>query len=306
MGTLCACLAGMVLAASAWHTGLAIEHVLSIGALIITIAAGHMAIAQLRGWHLMRAAGLAIVFAGGVTYTLIGTAGRTAEQQQSAEAQAASHAETKSRLEAERARIVDLRGKAEAMLAEAQSKHATECASGRGSRCRGIKATIEVYEAAVKGRSADLASVDAQLAELGGDVPANGKLVAVASLIEAVAGYPAEVTVKRLTVAWPYLLPIVFEIGSIVFWTIGIGNAAGDGPTGSRPPTATKEPAEPEKPIPPKRSGRRGRKLDANIISFQAAYRARYDGKGPTAQVLMQAFPTLGRSTAYEYAKRSA
>jgi hypothetical protein len=306
MGTLCACLAGMVLAASAWHTGPTIEHVLSIGALVITIAAGHMAVAQLRGWHLLRAIGLALVFAGGVTYTLVGTAGRTAEQQQAAEAQAAAHAETKARLEAERARIVGLRGKAEAMLAEAHSKHATESASGRGSKCRGIKATIEVYEAAVTGRSADLATIDAGLAELGGDVPANGKLVAAASLIEAVTGAPAEATVKRLTVAWPYVLPLVLEIGSIVFWTIGLGNhAAGGRPPAGESPAATNSPPAPKK-RPPTGGGKRGRKLDANVISFQAAYRARHDGKGPTAQVLMHAFPTLGRSTAYEYVKRSA
>src|SRR5690606_7827797 len=140
-----------------------------------------------------------------------------------------------------------------------------ECASGRGSRCRGIQATVEVYEAAVKGRNADLASIDAKLAELGGDVPANGKLVAIASLVDVLAGYPAETTLKRLTVAWPYVLPFMLEIGSIVFWTIGLGRRPAPKPA----PAAGSAPAESPAPtkMPPTGGGggKRGRKVDPKV-----------------------------------------
>lgn len=224
LGTLCAALAGAVLAESAWRTGLTIDHALSIGALVITIAAGHMAVAQLRGWHVLRAAGLALVFLGGVTYTIVGTAGRTAEHQQQATAIVEEHGRTRTRLEVERTRAEKLRSEAEAMLGEVRRQHARECAGGAGKRCTGLQQSINVYEAALKGHATDLVRIDGTLSGLGTRPPANGKLVAFAELLEAVAGVDKARTIQRLTVAWPYVLPLLLEIGSIVFWTIGLGH----------------------------------------------------------------------------------
>jgi len=305
MGTFCACLAGLVLVESAWRTGPTIDHVLSIGALVITIAAGEMMLKQLRGWHIIRAFGLLFVFLGGVTYTMVGTAGRTAEQQQQAQAKAESHADTRMRLTTERTRVVNLRDEAEAMLKSVQGKHQKECASGDGKNCRGLQKSIEVYEGTIKGRKADLADIDRQLSELGGEVPANGKLVAAAAAIEAFTSYPATEMLKRLTVAWPYVLPLMLEIGSIVFWTIGLGYRPQPAPKQAAVTVTPAAVIGRPRPTPPTGNGKRGRKLNPNVLSFQAAYRARH-GKGPTAEMLMRKFPELGRSTAYDYVKRSA
>jgi hypothetical protein len=224
LGTLCAALAGAVLVESAWRSGPTLEHALSVGALVLTIAAGHMAVRQLMGLHLLRALGLALVFAGGATYTLVATAGRTAEQQQAQAAEATAQQGVRSRLEAERSRAVKLRAEAEAMLAKVRQAHAAECAGGAGRRCTGLTQSINVYEAAVKGHATDLARVDAGLAGLGAERPVNGKLVAVAALIEAVTGTPRARTVERLAVAWPYVLPLLLELGSVVFWSIGLAH----------------------------------------------------------------------------------
>lgn len=283
MGTLCACLAGAVLAESAWRTGPTIDHALSIGALLITIAAGHMAVTALRQWHVLRAAGLALVFLVGVTYTVVGTAGRTAEQQQAAIAAVDGRAADRGRLEGERARIVKLRAEAEAMLDKVRGEHLAECKGGAGKRCAGLAQSINVYEAAVKGRKADLAEIDGRLAAFGGARPANGKLVAVAELLEAVAGLDRDATVRRLTVAWPYVLPLMLELGSIIFWTMGLAPSP---VVASVAHTATGARSEPA-PVPPK--GPRRRKLadlqaqrHDRLASFRDAYVRRH-GREPSA-----------------------
>lgn len=286
MGTLCACLAGAVLAESAWRTGPTIDHALSIGALLITIAAGHMAVTALRQWHVLRAAGLALVFLVGVTYTVVGTAGRTAEQQQAAIAVVDGRAADRGRLEGERARIVKLRGEAEAMLEKVRGEHLDECKGGAGKRCAGLAQSINVYEAAVTGRSAELAAIDRRLSGLGAAAPANGKLVAFADLLGAVAGMERDDTVRRLTVAWPYVLPLLLELGSIIFWSIGLAGSS-LAPSVAHVATGAPIQTEPAPSVPPK--GPRRRKLaevqaerNAKLASFTEAYVARH-GRPPSA-----------------------
>ncbi len=55
-------------------------------------------------------------------------------------------------------------------------------------------------------------------------------------------------------------------------------------------------------PVPPKGNGRRGRKLDANVISFAERFEAR-NGRAPSGSEIQSAL-NLPKSTAYDYAKR--
>ena len=307
LGTLCATLAGAVLVESAIHTGPTIDHALSIGALIITIAAGHMAVTQLRGWHVLRTLGLAAVFLGGVTYTIVATAGRTAEKQQVAVASVEAHAGSRQRIEAEHARSFKLRSQAEVMLADVRKAHAKECSDGAGKKCSGLQQSINVYEAAVKGHVTDLTRLDGQLAKLGGSPPANGKLVAFAELLEALTGVDRQATVHRLTVAWPYVMPLLLEVGSIVFWTIGLAHAGSPAPAPvwapAPVPVPANDPAPLAKPAGPGK-GKRGRKADRTVVSFAAAFREKH-GRAPSGSEIRSKFPELARSTAYDYARRA-
>jgi len=306
MATICGGLVAARLVEGARETGFTLDHALSLGVLVITIGAGKMVWQQAMAWRPLHALGLAIITVGGLAYTIVSTAGPVAEQQQRATARANANVEARGKLETERKRVVDLRTKAEAMLTDAQGKHAKECATGRGTKCGGIKATIEVYEGTVKGRNTELAEIDGKLEALSkASAPANGKLLAAAELLEALSGISKATTLDRLTTVWPYVPPILFEIGSIVFGIIA-GGSSGAVKAQQQVP-ATPAPAnEKPAPTPPRGTGKRGRKVDPKVISFAAEYRARHGGSGPTGSAIMQAFPGMPKSTAYDYAQRVA
>lgn len=302
MATICAGLVAARLVESARETGFTLDHALSLGVLVITIGAGKMVWQQARQWRVLHALGLAVITAGGLTYTIVSTAGPVAEQQQRAQAKANADAGTRDLLKAERERVTGLRTAAEGMLAEAQRKYAAQCASGNGEKCKGIKATIDVYEGTVKGRNAELAQIDGKVEALDKrSAPVNGKLVAAAELLEALTGIDKAATLERLTTIWPYVPPVLFEIGSIVFGIIAGGSVGSSAPAQPVPASATMTATAPA-PVPPKGNGRRGRKLDANVISFAERFEAR-NGRAPSGSEIQSAL-NLPKSTAYDYAKR--
>ncbi len=329
MGTLCAALAGAVLTESALRTGPTIDHALSIGALVITIAAGHMAIAALRGWHVLRTLGLATVFLGGVTYTIVATAGRTAEQQQTASAgvDLRDKARADKQAELERARL---------RYEQAEAQAEREMTGSRcGDRCKDWKLRASEVDAKVK-------RLEGELARLGAETPANGRLVAFAELLEVLAGVDRAATMHRLTVAWPYLLPLLLELGSIVFWSMGMSSCGAPsgadlrhparGLTVVAPSVAHQQPARAETPqtsfpishplpapalfaaplpdetdpTPPRGSRRRRDQAarEAKVRSFSAAFIARH-GRHPSSREIASACG-LPSTTAWRVQSRIA
>lgn len=210
LGCLCAAGAGAVLLADVTATGPTIDHALSVIALVVTIAAGHYAWTELRSWRVMAALGLGLVFAGGVAYTVASTAGRSIEQQRAAASEAAA------RNQARADKVAELET-ARQRLALAEKMAEREMTGQRcGPRCQDWKQ-----------RAAEVTShvrlLEAMVARLGGERAVNAKLAGLAQLIALVPGADAKRIEAGLVIAWPFVLPLLLELGSIVFWSVGLG-----------------------------------------------------------------------------------
>jgi hypothetical protein len=136
------------------------DHAAALLVLAGTIAAGHLFGREARSLRLLRASGLALLFACGTFYCVTSSAARQAEAPAAREAGAKASNDARRRLEAD---LAEAKGE----LLRARADAASECASGDGSRCRGRRATAEAaqarYEAA---RAADAASIEAALSLL--------------------------------------------------------------------------------------------------------------------------------------------
>lgn len=185
----------------------------------------------------------------GSAYTLSGTIARQSEARDARVARAAVEA-------GERRAAESARTEAVAMLAGAQSDLARECRSGAGKRCSGIKATIAVYEAAVAGH-------DAKLASLKVESPAAGES-RIAAAIAIVAGGTATDYAEAVALFLPALLGITLEIGALAAAMFGFHGSLADRKssrdTGQTSFPATVSDVDPRwfsghQPEPPKPSG---------------------------------------------------
>lgn len=267
-------------------------HVLSLAAIVAAIASGHMAWPQLQRGSVIPAALLAILFAGSTAYVVLSSGARNAE---TAGAKTARIAETN----AARVRELAQLAQAEAMHASAERKLDADCVRGRASKsaCDGIRATLAVYAAAIKGHNATLK-------ELGPELPPAGGYAHAARVLAALPGVtatPAAIE-ERLTLLLPFIVVLIAELGTITFLHIGLGQ--GTPATASAP--AVEERAAPSVPVDPspgRRSRRGATEKDANVVAFVDAYRRRH-GRDPSIRDLQAAFPGLPHSTAARYRRR--
>lgn len=147
------------------------------------------------------AAGLLIIAAlVGSAYTLSGTISRQSEARDARVARASVEAGERRDIDAKRA-------EAEAMMARSREDLARECRSGAGKRCSGIKATISVYEAAVAG-------YDAKLATLKVESPAAGE-GRIAAALAIIFGGTGSDYADGVALFLPALLGVTLELGAL-------------------------------------------------------------------------------------------
>jgi hypothetical protein len=121
-----------------------LKHWITVVVIAGTIMVGHQVH---KAWHSGlkgSALGFGVLFLVGTLLTVYSSVGRQAEHTMvaSAEVEAADRART---------RATKGLAEAETMLADSQRDLAKECKTGKGKRCEGIKATVDVYQAAAKG-----------------------------------------------------------------------------------------------------------------------------------------------------------
>ncbi len=129
-------------------------HVLTGVALIIATAAAHWLAPTFKARRYPLTACLLILATGAVLYIGLMSGARNAEQ-------IVSKATRIESINAERVRILKLRDEAQAMLNKALKDVAAKCEGGVGKNCKGAERTRDVYEAAVRGRNAELAALGA-------------------------------------------------------------------------------------------------------------------------------------------------
>ena len=244
-------------------------HLQTAAALVGAIAAGHMAWPALRSRSTVLQGFMLLTLAVAATLYITVTSGaRNAEVAGNKVAAIKAANSVREREEGQLA-------KAEAMLAEAQAKMAAECASGRGTRCRGVMATVEVYTAAIKGHNATLASLPAP------------KVNGYTHAAKVLASWGLTVTDEWLSLNMPFIVVLISELGTIAFLHLGLGHKAAPKPV--EPEWKDEDlaplPAEPD-----------------NVISFAKAFRAA-NGRDATIAEMQSKFPTLARTTAWRKAR---
>lgn len=193
-----------------WHGAeVTTSHLLSLAAIVVALSAGHYAIPQLKAKAVVSGLMLGLLFLGATAYVVISSGARNAEQ---ASITATKANETNDIRDRELYKLAE----AEKMLAGAQSDLATECRSGEGKRCKGIKATITVYTAAVKGHKTTIA-------ELGPERTAHGVYAHMAKTLAAVTGGEESSIMARLVLVMPFLAVLLSELGTITFLHMAIG-----------------------------------------------------------------------------------
>lgn len=245
-----------------------ISHLQSLAALVAAFASGLMAWPAITNRQTIVQGLMLVVLAVASTgYVVVSSGARNAEVAGNKLAEITAGNATRAREEAQLA-------KAEAMLAEAQGKMAAECASGRGTRCRGTMATVEVYQAAIKGHMATLAGLPAP------------KVNGHAHAAKVLASWGLNVTEEWLALNLPFVVVLISELGAIAFAHLGIGHKPAP------------KPVEPEfkdedlMPLPEK---------EDNVLPFVRAFKAA-NGRKPTIPELQSKFPGMARTTLWRRA----
>jgi hypothetical protein len=239
-------------------------HVQTVAALIAAIAAGHMAIPSLKSRStILPGIGLVLLAIAATLYITVTSGARNAEV-------AGNKVSAIKAANGAREREEALLAKSEAMLAEANRELARECASGAGKRCRGVKATVEVYTAAIAGHNAKLAQLPA--------LKVNG----YAHAAKVLSSWGVSATDEWLSLNMPFVVVLIAELGTVVFLHLGLGHVK---------PAAPPEPEFKDRDLAPV-------PVETEIEKrWIAAFKAE-NGRIPTQKEVLSRFPGLPKSTA--------
>jgi len=270
-----------------WTTSVQLTVLMVFG----TIAAGHLMRDAAAAKRVAATVGFLVLFLAGTGLVVFNSIGRQAESSMLTESQADDAAERRVAVKASLSR-------AEAMLAEAQANLARECKTGRGKRCEGITATIAVYEAAVKGHTADLEKI-------GAPKPVHAKATQGAK-IAALFGADEAKAKAALLLIEPFLWTLFFEWGSIVSLGFAFRHRAITETLPSeqldeeiekfkKATSNDTEPLPPTKAIVPDPKG-------SNIIPWARQFRDQH-GRPARLDEAQAAFPEVARTTCYRRLK---
>lgn len=216
-GLLCAGAAAYVLTQDAIHSGKwTTDDLLMLPLVAVTILASHLVgnARRARAWGAV--AGfclLALIGTALIVYTSVGRQARIADAE---DAHAADVAKRIKDIEADIAAITKKRDDASVVIEHERKRLATECSTGKGTKCDGTRYSIGVYEAAVKGHEADIERKRRDLDRIG-PVPVTGaRAVRMATVIAMFSSQEAALK-ARLTRIFRELEPFAFSL----LWEIG-------------------------------------------------------------------------------------
>lgn len=263
-------------------------HLMTIGAIVAAIWSGLEVWAQLAARRIIAASGLAVIFVASTAYVVLMSGANGA-------ATVATKAAAVEANNAARERELKQLGRAEEMHQGTADKLQADCVVGKKGKthCDGLRSTLAVYDAAIRGHKATLA-------DLAPPAEAGGAYAAIAKVLSSMPGVTGELSAltERLELLIPFLAAIVSELGAIVALHIGFGHRSEIAPAKVRETKSEKSP----KPVTPR--PRRGRKSDPNVLDFSDAFRTKH-GRSPTYSELRSEFPNMPKATASDYARRA-
>jgi hypothetical protein len=287
LGVLCAAGAAAVLLEDIFRSGPSIDHALAVVVLVITIGAGHLAVEEARRKRILAPFGLGLLFLIGSIYCIAGTAGRGAETQD-AKASAAAAANFK------RAELTAELERAKLRKEEAENQAETEMT---GQHC--LK-RCQDWKLRAKEVSAHIEVLTDKIAKLEPELPVNGKIAHAAAVLAALpyVSAPAGEIADRLRLVFPLLPALALELGSLVFFGLGLARqGALTAQAAKEVPAPTVETVVPSPPKPRKRRpATSAAARQQGVADFMAAYRARH-GRDPSHAEVMRSMH-LPRATA--------
>ncbi len=181
---------------------IALKHGLTLAILAGTIMVGHLANSARAGRHWASAVAFSAVFVIGTVLVVLSSVGR----------QTADTIQTTAQIEADAGRrvaIAQVRNRAVTMLEQAQASLPAACKGGNGKDCRGVKATIEVYEASIRGHDADLG-------RLGPVQVSNADAEQLAAILSTLFGMDKAKVKAGAVLLTPFATALFLEFGVIV------------------------------------------------------------------------------------------
>lgn len=218
LGVLFAAGTTYVLTEDLWHGArFTTAHLMTVLAIVGTIAAAHGAWPRLLRGEILAAVALGLIFVGGTFVIVTSSAGRNAE------VQASKNTAIKQR-NIERADMDTQVTEARNRLRQAEIDRARECATGRGPRCEGWRTTVEAH-------ASHVALLEARRHIMGGVERENAGYAHAAAVYGALTGQDPAAVERFLTLAMPFALVLLCEFGTVVFLGLGLGHG---GPTGGQ------------------------------------------------------------------------
>ena len=251
---------------------LTMDQAVMIPLVALTVFAGHLFFKAAHSRRALGAIGFIALSVLGSGLTLYFSTGQQAKVSGARAATAATAAATKARLIAERLHIISERQRAQEMLKKVTIQMTNECSGGRGNKCRGKETSVNVYTAAVRGHSADLADIDAKISKLRPPAVLNARSARMAAML---AVFSADEEAAR---KWYKKIFAMFEnfmmASFLEGWSIiGFGYAFG-GKTRRRPAPSASDTAQSSYPAgdkpappPPTNGGSRSTVVDHPVIS---------------------------------------
>jgi|GEM_PF-5975956 len=268
LGTTFAAGTTYVLTEDLWHGArFTTAHLMTVLAIVGTIAAAHGAWPRLLRGEVLAAGALGLIFLGGTFVIVTSSAGRNAEVQQS------KNTAVRQR-NVERADMDGQVAEARKVLRTTEDARAKECGSGKGPRCEGWKSTVEAHVSHV-------ALIEARRQMMGGVERENAGYAHAAAVYGAMLGSEPASVERTLTLLMPFALVLICEFGTIVFLGLGIGH--GVGPTGGQ-----RVPQLPEVP--------EVVEDEPNVVQWAQAFEAK-NKRSPRLPELQAAFPSMSRTT---------
>lgn len=181
---------------------LALKHGLTLAILAGTIMVGHLANSARSARQWASAVAFSTVFVIGTVLVVLSSVGR----------QTADTIQTTAQIEADAGRrvaITQVRNRAVEMLEQAQASLPAACKGGNGKDCKGVKATIEVYEASIRGHDADLS-------KLGPVQVSNADAEQLAAILSTLFGMDKAKVKAGAVLLTPFAIALFLEFGVIV------------------------------------------------------------------------------------------
>lgn len=186
------------------------DHVMTALVLVGAIAAGHFLFPAIVRKDILPALGLAALFGVGTFICVTSSASRGAEVSQAKALEAR-------RINGEREAVAQDIRKAKDEREATSKRLATECGSGKGPRCAGLRSAIEYADS-------HIALLEARLSMMRPEQIENGGLKHAARVFALVSGAEAQAIERGLLLLWPFAKALMLEVATIVFLALGFGH----------------------------------------------------------------------------------